>query len=239
MADINKKYCCMSGGEKGGVGKSVFTKTLVQYCIDKDYPFNLFETDRSNPDVMRTYGKTVPCKVAIFSEGAKYEDSANIIYNKATEESVIVNLPAQIFTPFRNWIEDNELFQIAPDDGVKFVMFFVSDGGYDSLKLFQRSLLSFGENMQHIFVKNYGRSDDWEAFDGDEEIQQLISEYDVSVIDFPKFIGSKTRNQIDSLSLTFGEARSYKEFTSIARQRVKKFLREAYQSFEGLHLFNV
>jgi MinD superfamily P-loop ATPase len=36
-------------GEKGGVGKSLFARVMVQYCLDKQLPYVLVEADQSNP----------------------------------------------------------------------------------------------------------------------------------------------------------------------------------------------
>jgi hypothetical protein len=63
-------------------------------------------------------------------------------------------------------------------------------------------------------------------------LQSLMAQYQVRVIDFPKFIGNADRNAIDAASLSFGKAREYEQFGSIGRQRVKRFLREAYEAFD-------
>ena len=42
-------------GEKGGVGKSMFARTIVQYCLDKQCSFVPIETDTSNPDLSSRY----------------------------------------------------------------------------------------------------------------------------------------------------------------------------------------
>jgi hypothetical protein len=64
-----------------------------------------------------------------------------------------------------------------------------------------------------------------------------MAQYEVRVIDFPKFIGNADRNAIDAASLSFGEAREYERFGSIGRQRVKRFLREAYEAFDAAGVF--
>ena len=43
------------GGEKGGVGKSVASRLLAQYFIDKGHPFTGFDTDRSHTSFTRFY----------------------------------------------------------------------------------------------------------------------------------------------------------------------------------------
>jgi hypothetical protein len=174
MADVH-----LFGGEKGGIGKSFVCRTAIQYLLDRDEVFALFDTDRSNPDVRRIYNEA-GCRVAVFSEGERYEDKANAIYNAALEKRVLVNLPAQVFIPVKEWFERNELLSIANDDGVKFFYWFVCDGGYDSLKLLGKSLEFFKSDVPHILVKNWGKCDDWEPLENDDYLQSLMAQYEVN-----------------------------------------------------------
>jgi hypothetical protein len=225
------------GGEKGGAGKSFVCRTAVQYHLDKGIPIHLFDTDRSNPDVLRIY-QDIGCEVAVFSEGEKYEDKANIIYNAALTKPVLVNLPAQVFIPVKDWFEKNGLFEIAPADGVNFFYWFVCDGGYDSLKLLDKSLSYFQSRMPHLVVKNEGKCNDWESLDHNQALQALMTKYEVKVLDFPKFIGNTDRNQIDAQSWTFAQAMESADFGPISRNRVKRFLEGAYAAFEQVGVFD-
>lgn len=179
-------------------------------------------------------------ELGVFSEGAQYEDTANSIYNTALKTRTLVNLSAQVLPAMKLWFENNDLFEIAQEDGVDFVLWFVTDGGFDSLNLLGKSLEYFQNRVKHIVVKNHGTGgDDWEPFDDDDHLQGLIADYGATVIDFPRFIGNSTRNQIDAENLTFGEARESQSFGSIGRQRVKKFLREAYAAFDAAHILDL
>lgn len=225
------------GGEKGGCGKSFICRAAVQYNLDKGREFVVFDTDRSNPDVNRIYEKI--SKVAVLSEGREYERMAYPIYNEAIgKKDVLVNLPAQVFIPLQQWIERNGLLEIAPEDGVKFCMWFVSDGGYDSLKLLRESLETYGKAIPHIFVKNNGRCFDWRHVESDKKLQALLSKYEVTSIDFPEFIDNADRNYIDTNSLTFGEALQAKNQTSIFRKHVQQFLEQAYTAFDKVGVFS-
>lgn len=126
------------GGEKGGVGKSMTTCTIAQYFIDHAVPFVLFDTDRSNPDAYRRFKNVLPVKLAIFSEAAKFEDSANGIFNSALDFTTLVNCPAQIFESQRKWIFDNDLLAAGQETGVRFHIMHVSDAGYDSIQLLKK-----------------------------------------------------------------------------------------------------
>ena len=81
-------------GEKGGVGKSFITRTMIQYALDRSLPFIAVETDRSNPDVNRVYPDV--CSFAVFSESEKQASKADRIFELAMENSVIVSLPSQV-----------------------------------------------------------------------------------------------------------------------------------------------
>lgn len=226
------------GGEKGGVGKSFVCRTAIAYLLDRELDFVAFDSDRSNPDVMRIYGSVTGCQGAVFSEGDRYEDTANSVFNAAMEKRVLVNLPAQSLIPLRDWIEKNELFDLAADSGVEFVSWFVSDCGYDSLKLFGRSLDFFGDHAAHVFVANYGMTEDWDSLKKDKALMARLRDGNVTVLKFPKFIGNYDRNQIDALCLTFEAAAEHDEFGAISKQRVKSFLRKAFEQFEAAGVFD-
>lgn len=242
MADLH-----LIGGEKGGVGKSLVAKTLAQYLLDHKIPCVLFDTDRSNPDLARIYGKSAKgkpnsCRLAVFSEGEKYEDTANQVFAAAIKQRVLVNLPAQVFPAMRKWFDDNDLLDIGEEEGVGFTIWFVTDGGYDSLNLLTKSLTYFQNRARHIIVRNWGRSefDDWEAIldqDSNADLKGLIESYQPAIIDFPKLIGTADRHRIDAQSLTFAEAREDKRLSAISRQRVKKFLKSAYTEFDKTEAF--
>ena len=223
-------------GEKGGVGKSFMDRAYCQYLLDNSIDYILVEADRSNPDVMRAYSKVTDCKVAIISESEKHEDAANTIYNAAMQKPVLVNLPAQILPAFKLWIEANGILELAEEDSIKFVNWWLTNGSYDSLNLFKRYVSLF-PSMRHILVKNLGLTEDFSGLDEDEELQALIKEHQLTVVEFPRFHGAATKNRIDAQSLTFGEARIHEGFSSIDRRRVKTFLAKAYRCFEATNAF--
>lgn len=228
------------GGEKGGTGKSFVARTALEYLREKDQPFTAFDSDRINPDVLHTYGESV--HVAVFSEGERYENTANHIYDAATQQRVLVNLPAQVHHPLRNWIFNNELLEIGPEDGVSFQIWFVCDGRSESVSAFRQSLKVFGSHIPHVLVKNWGccdismGDDAWRLIDDEPAILDLMEATGTRAIEFPKFHGVEECNRIDSEHLTFAQARE--AFTSsISRRRVKSFLSKAYAAFDGVEGF--
>ena len=237
------KEIVMVGGEKGGVGKSMVCKTLVEYHIERDLPFTVFDTDRSNPDVWRLF-QDRGCELAIFSEARRFQDAANPIFNAALDGRVLVNLPAQVFPSMKEWFDKNEILHIAREEGIQFILVFVTDGEYDSLSLLRKLLKHFQARVRHLVVKNNGavKSEDeragWSAFYEDDVLQDLITQVKANVIEFPAFHGDAELMTIDSQSLTFRKALSYKGFGLISRQRVRNFLRQANAAFDAAALFD-
>jgi hypothetical protein len=221
-------------GEKGGVGKSLFARVVVQYHLDNELPFIAVETDRSNPALAGIYSDV--CQFAFFSEDENQLDKADPIYNFALKKSVIVDLPAQAYRPVKNWIVKNNLIELGKEDSVSFYKWFVCDGGYDSLNLLKQTLEEFGDDIQHILVKNMGKCEDWQHLVLDDKLQELLIVKNVIIIDFPKFYHME-RNSIDMKRLTFSEALEPVNFHSISRQRIKSFLRASYNAIASLALF--
>ena len=81
-------------------------------------------------------------------------------------------------------------------------------------------------------VRNLGLCDEWSQLEEDESLQELITKYRVKVIDFPK-LAHRERYAINQKRLRFDEAREYREFGILGKQRVVSFLRAAYASFDS------
>ena len=199
------------GGEKGGTGKSLVTRTFTQYHLDRGIDFALFDADRSNPDVKRTYGK-VGCQEAIFSEAKKYKNSALPVYLAAMKKTTIVNLPPQVMTALVKWFEENRILEMSKRDGVVVNHWFVSNGEYYSLKLFNDYLDYFKNDINHTLVKNWGLGDKWDGLENDETLKSKIEEYQVKILDFPDYGERESLSKIDAKGLTLGEVRDGLDF---------------------------
>ena len=220
--------------DKGGAGKSFFTRTLIQYFLDHEFPFVAFDLDLSNPDVYRCMQGICKVRLAILSESERLIDSANAVFNAALEHDVICNLPAQVGPALQAWIENNQLLDLAEEMDVQMRFFFVTDAGFEANKLFIHSVQQYGDRIPHTLVKNYGLTDDFSPIDEDPFVQELLEAFDVDVIALPKFMGAVDRNFIDANSLSFGEALTHPDFGPISQQRIKVFLRKAYEQFDQL-----
>ncbi len=216
-------------GEKGGVGKSLFARVMIEYCLNQNLPYTLVDADFTNPDVQKLYPKEAYCTV--FSEAQKKSHQADIIFELALKKPVIVNLPAQVYPLVNNWIESNRLLDIASEYQVDICKWFVCSGGYDSISLFKESVSYFKDRIPHIFVRNMGLTDEWDFLDEDEDFTNLLSKYQetVQTIDFP-MCGYRERYYLDGFQLTFEAALKDKRIPILSKQRLQIFLNNCFQA---------
>ncbi|BDA73829.1 hypothetical protein CAL7716_079950 [Calothrix sp. PCC 7716] len=214
-------------GEKGGAGKSFVSKTLIEYCINADLDVAIVDADTSNQDIAKLYDGV---KSAFFSDDEKQAKEADEIFDLALEKSVIVNLPAQVYTNVTNWITRNSLTQLGKEHSITFIKWFVCTGGIDSVNFFLQSLNDLGGDVTHVFVKNMGLCDDWNYIDKMPEFIEAQRVHQFTIMNFPKFPFWE-RNMVDRLGVTFSGATLHPDFKVISKQRVKNFLKEAYAAF--------
>ncbi|MDF5727888.1 MAG: cobalamin biosynthesis protein CobQ [Rhizonema sp. PD38] len=221
-------------GEKGGVGKSLFARTLMQYALDKHMKLTLVDADRTNADVSEIYPDGAI--TASFSEDEKKSYDADEIFNLALTQSVVVNLPAQVYLLVNEWISRNDVLEVGAQYDVRLVKWFVCTGAYDSVKLFIESLDKFKDTITHVLVKNEAMCDEWKRVLEKPELKSAIAEYKVKQVVFPK-LSYRERDILLEEKLTFGAAKNYtSKLGVLGTQRVHSFLKQAHGELDKVGL---
>ncbi|MEI7732907.1 MAG: mobilization protein [Verrucomicrobiota bacterium] len=222
------------GGEKGGVGKSLVARVLAQYLIDKQLPFLGFDTDRSHGALMRFYaGYASPVLVD------RYE-ALDAIVEAAVEQPerrILVDLAAQTLEPLAKWMEESGVFDLAEEGGFSLHYWHVMDAGKDSVDLLAKLLDRFGNRLRYVLVLNELRGDDFSILkqSGEAERALALGARTVSI----KRLNEAAIQKIDARSSSFWAAKNSadKETTGLGlmdRQRVKMWLRSAYQEMDAV-----
>jgi hypothetical protein len=220
-------------GEKGGVGKSLFARTLMHYCLEKKLDVTLVDADLTNPDVAEVYSEQA--KKITFSENERKFYDADQIFDLAFEKSVLINLPAQVYPLVCAWIERNNLIELGKQCDIHFVKWFVCTGAYDSVKLFLDSVEYFQSSITHVLVQNMGLCDDWSHVDERADLKEVVKKYGIQKIKFPK-LSYRERDKILEGKLTFWAARESESLKILGKQRVVNFLKEAFAEIEKVNL---
>lgn len=213
-------------GEKGGVGKSLFARVMVQYCIENKIEHALIDADITNQDVKRFYDYAVDAE---FSEALNKGNKADIIFELAREKAVIVNLPANVFPLVNNWVTKGRLLDVADKYGVDVCKWFICDGGFESIELFYQSMEQYKDKMLHVFVRNLGKTEDWSFLESESKYQELKDKYKktLQVIDFP-LLYPGDRYFIDSNKFKFNDPQIEEKMPIMSQQRLMTFLEDSY-----------
>ena len=214
------------GGEKGGVGKSVVSRLISQYCLDHNRLYAGLDADQSHSTLTRFYPE--------FTESVNLDEfeSADRIIEAALEKevNVVVDLPAQSERFLNRWMDDNDVAALCEESGVRCVYWYVVDDGIDSARLATAFLHRYGSTLPCVLVRNFGRGQDFSALDN---AQQQAGVQPDQVIELPA-LHSATMRKVDNLNLSFWGAvnlteRSEGTLSLMERQRAKVWVRKAYE----------
>ena len=227
----------LMNGEKGGVGKSKYCRVFLEYHRVNNIAYKLFDVDRTNPDVGMIYA---PEEYSDGTSGVYFSNLphethyVDAISDEAENQSVIVNLPAQIMPLLDRWIQKNRLFSLFEENGIKFVNWFLCTGGYDSIELFKKFVDKYENSMIHVLVKNHGLCFGWNHLDDDMILQNILLKSNVYEINFPA-LDYRERNQIDRLKITLSAAKNERYFGMTSKQKIKNFLCETWDEIDRVY----
>lgn len=219
------------GGEKGGVGKSLVSRVLAQYCIDRGLPFIGFDSDKSHGALTRFYADyAAPVVVDDFKSLDRIVETAA----ESPDERVIVDLAAQTHEPLTRWLEDSGVLDLCGELGLTLTYWHVMDAGRDSVDLLKRLLDQFGARLNLVLVLNAIRGDRFDilAASGQRERAEQLGARVISLGHLP----DGTMQKIDARSTSFWAAVNHTEgnLGLLERQRVKVWLNRAYEQIASV-----
>lgn len=222
------------GGEKGGVGKSLAARLLAQYFIDRQWPFLGFDSDKSHGALLRFYADyTSPVVID------RYESLDSIIESAGAdrERRVLVDLAAQTQAALNRWMDESDLLALAAELELGIRYWHVMDAGRDSVDLLRGLLDRFGDRLDYVLVLNQIRGDDFGILEQSGQKQRAL---DLGArIMHLKRLHEPAMLRIDATSNSFWAATqggAAGDLGIMDRQRVKLWMKHAYQQFDDLNL---
>ena len=225
------------GGEKGGVGKSVVARLLVQWAIDKQLPFAAVDADESHGALLRHY-PTFARAVDLTRP-----ESADEIVSLALDgdRRVIVDLPAQSDRLVASWLAEAGVLDLLADSNVDVAFWHVMDDGKDSIatlgRLLERQATQRRPNVRFVVVENLGRGKEFSLFDR-SPVRTAASTVGAHTIQIPELAAPAMR-KIDRSDGSFWAAVNNQEFaadlfTRMDRQRIKAWMVAVYDQLARL-----
>jgi hypothetical protein len=196
------------GSEKGGMGKSIVASVAAEQMTAANHPFYLIDADASTPNVGLTYRQefyqqfqgraeirdsnlpslynpsgtaTLAPERIVFTGSEDDYFLADRIFDMAKQKDVMLVLPSQVANHVGRWLDQNDVVGMLadPDNKIKFVYYFITNGTPESLELFKESVEAFEGKIPHVLVKNLGAATNirWNRFDEDLKVKSLLDKY--------------------------------------------------------------
>lgn len=230
-------YCLLVDSEKGGVGKSTFARVIAQWLVDKEVKVIGFDCDRSNQSFADYYDKTLPIKLAYFTEDKNQAWQADHLLETAIEfeSHLVADLPAQTHRSQLAYFHNGGL-RAAKRSKLQFIKFFLCTCYY-SAEQFVDSVISFGSEIPHVLVLNEGLCSDFSFLDDFEAFQTLLEERSFPIVKMPE-ISYREREVINTFRYSYAEAIESEHLTLVGKQRLADFLFDCYEQLDQLGLFD-
>lgn len=220
------------GGEKGGVGKSMVSRLLAQYFIDREWPFVGFDTDRSHGSLLRFY--TDYASEALVDH---FEALDRIVEAALAQPGVrvLVDLAAQTHEPLVKWMDESGVLDMGNLSGFTLKYWHVMDSGRDSVDLLARLLDRFGLRLHYVLVRNQLRGSDFSLLEKSGQLDRALA-LGAKVIDL-KHLHDPLVQKIDARNSSFWAARHTTGpegpgLGIMERQRLKLWMGHAYGELE-------
>jgi hypothetical protein len=228
-------YIFLVDGERGGIGKSTFSRILHQWLIDKGIKVIGFDCDPSNQS-FADYYKDGTIRHTQFSVNDKKSWQPDIFIETVLAEQgyIVGDLPAQTNEAQLAYFTKS-VFRTAERYNVQFWKFFLC-ADYYSAEQFVDSHKALGDNIPHVLVLNEGLCDDFSFLDDYDEFQELYKEHPFPIITLPK-IEYRECQVITTYRLSYAEALESEHLTVVGRHRIADLLMDCYEQLDELKLF--
>jgi hypothetical protein len=178
------KSIYLVGGSKGGVGKSMVTMSLIDYLQGNKESVVLIETDTSNPDVWKTYGKETKGELVNLEDADGWIKLINICGDVANKDSVIViNTRAANNQGVQKYGET--LNSTLDELGRNLVALWVINRQRDSLELLKDFREALPNALVHVVRNGYfGEESKYQLYNG-SKIRSAVEDNGGKSVTFP------------------------------------------------------
>ena len=198
------KAIFLIGGGKGGVGKSLFSMTVVDYLEATGCGPFLVETDTSVPDVYKTYKDSVGGELVNLDEREGWIDLVNLI-ERRPESTIVINTGARNQTGISNF--GKTLGKALPQLKRKLIVFWLIDRKRESLELFADFTEALPEAEMHVVRNMYlGPEKKFELYNG-SKMRAAIEKSGGKSLNFPE-LADRVTDAMNKGRLTIAKASS-------------------------------
>ncbi len=139
-------------GSKGGVGKSIASMAVLDYLLSANRFVKLVEADLANPDVWKSYGRSVESELVDLDQEEGWISLVNT-FDADPHSTYVINTPARSNEAIRN--HGAVLLDSLKELDRNFVTFWVINRQRDSLELLESFMESMPAGVIHVIRNGY------------------------------------------------------------------------------------
>ncbi len=224
------KHILIGHGDKGGVGKSLFTRLLLQYHLDRNIGVDAYDSDDKVGDLKRFYKEKV--------EACSLTNAASIgpVLDRLMDapdapNTALIDVAGGRGEDIATWLSRSQAINAAEAGHLGIVIFFLIGSTASSLALLKDNMKSLGAKVGWVVVQNHFFTQSFDHYKNDVELQKLLGEVDayeyaLSALD------QVVAQRLDRNGWTFDEARLHLPFTQ--RGYLKTWLEDQYKILDEL-----
>ncbi|MBW4565801.1 MAG: hypothetical protein KME32_32905 [Mojavia pulchra JT2-VF2] len=199
--------------EKGGTGKSIVARFLLDMYLANDINVVAYDCDSNNPQLWRHYNSSVPGGVRTikFNQWGFSEILKNDL-SSLNPVVALVDLPSGVGEYFQDFVQEIESASL----GYRITMVSVLGRSKDSIIQLKRLIETCGNQVDYVVVKNlYWGEDDEERrfiYYDQSKTRKTVLELGAIELKFMRLV-DWVYEDIDTLDLTFTAAVTHEEST--------------------------
>ncbi len=207
-------------GDKGGTGKSIVARVLLDIYRHQKVNCIAYECDQSNPQLFRHYNKVFPGIKTLKLNERGGADALQDDLKEFSPQVSLVDLPAGAADYFEGVAKDISLFRNAEKLGYKITMVSVLGRVKDSVVQLKRLLEFCGDKTNYVAVKNlyWGAEDKFSRYNNSKTRQVLKNLGGIELL-FPELYDDLF-DLVDANDLTFREATDHDALTLSNQSRL-------------------
>jgi hypothetical protein len=211
-------------GDKGGVGKSTFSRGLLQLYLNKNLPCIAYDADKRNPQLNRYFKTSYEGRVRfldIFTRGGTDLLLTDLESNPFP--IVLLDLPAQSGEFMENFFKEIAFFEMLADLDYRATMVSVISRVLDSVNVLEKLYKLCKNQVDYVVVKNlfHGEEKSFERYNDWSLRKKMLSEGLVEIAMPDLFY--KPYDFMDRYSLAFSDVYTHPKSNIVFKGRVKSW----------------
>ena len=139
-------------GSKGGVGKSIATMAVLDYLMSSNRFVKLVETDLANPDVWKSYGRTVESELLDLDQEEGWITLVNSL-DADPHSTFVINTPARNNEAVKQY--GSVLLNSLKELDRRLVSLWIINRQRDSIELLESYLENMPAGVVHVIRNGY------------------------------------------------------------------------------------